>query len=176
MAGHDDNPDPERYEMVSGDAVARILGSEFNGDLWAAMFPLALPLREVAFVAAVDQEMIDRTAGRPATGLGIALLETRHGPVCRFEITLLVDPANPVQMRIAINPAETREHLEELSRQDTTQILFFDAYTGAGLGRRVLPIDETQREALRLILEQTRGITIGPDAWRAIVAAASRFM
>lgn len=63
-----ENPDPDRYELVSGQAGTRAIGAEFNGDLWAALFPLELPLREVAFVAAVDKEMIEATAGRPATG------------------------------------------------------------------------------------------------------------
>lgn len=172
----DENPDPERYEMVSGEAVARMIGGEFNGDLWAAMFPLELPLREVAFVAAVDQEMIDATAGRPATGFQIALLETQHGPLLRFQITLAVSPTDPVQMRVAVNPVQAREWVAELAGQDTFQILFFDAYTGASLGRRVLPLDSEQRIALQTVLEATRGTEITETQWQSIVMAAAEFM
>jgi hypothetical protein len=140
------------------------------------MFPLELPLHEVAFVAAVDQQMIDATAGRPATGFQIALLETKHGPLLRFQITLAVSPTDPVQMRVAVNPDQAREWVVELAGQDTFQILFFDAYTGAGLGRRVLPLDTEQREALQTILEATAGMTISPEQWRDVVMAAAEYI
>lgn len=79
-------------------------------------------------------------------------------------------------MRVAVNPDEAREWMEELAGQDTFQILFFDAYTGAGLGRRILPFDPEQRAALKMILERTAGMRIGPEQWRAVVLDAAEFM
>jgi hypothetical protein len=168
--------DPERHEQLTGSSVAEMLDTEFNGELWAAMVPLALPLQEMAFVAAVMPETVELTAGHPATGFGLMLIETKHGPVLRFNLTFVDNPASPLELRLPVNPVGAREWIEMLAGQQTFQILFFDARDGSALGRRVLKLEDEQRDVIRQTLGRTALEASDPERWRAAVRDAADYL
>lgn len=142
--------DYEEKSPLTGKLLTERYGVRFNGEAWVLIVPLAAPLEETAFAAGLAPEIVLASAGRP-TGMQMLLLNTPYGSVLRFSIVMFDDLEQPFELRLPVNPAPqgAAEMLSMLAGQETVQILFFDASSGEQIGRRILPFDFEQRQALQ---------------------------
>lgn len=159
---------------ISGQAVADMFGKTLDGEAWVVLIELAEPLHEIAFVAAVEPEVVHLSSERP-TGIAVMLIETPYGFVLRFSFTLIDRPAEPFQLRLPVNPAADAAAplLSRLAEQETVQIVFFDAVTGEGIARRILRLDLELRESLQQSIELAKDRPSNITLWLQAVQAAS---
>lgn len=151
------------------------MGCVFDRDPFCAFVPVGGPQRKTIAVISCEPAVYELSGGRP-TGLAVEGIEVEPDVVLRVRITLFDDPRRPAVFAPILNPTAdgARQMIGQLAKQPIWEFVFLNSADGSAVGTRYLPVDESQRDALRDLLVLTDGREEPTlERWQEIAARLS---